>query len=141
MLAQRRENHVTNVEEIKDKAKGVVIDQIDRRTTDVGNVVGGHVENLRSIGDSLRNQGQESTARLVDMAADRLNQVSAYLTQTDGDRIVHDLENVARAQPLITAAAGLVFGVTAARLLKTGATQRYRTYESSATGYEKYGVR
>ena len=129
---------MTNVEEIKDRAKGVVIDQIDRRTTDVGNVVGGHVENLRSMRDTLRDQGQESTARLVDMAADRLNQVSTYLTRTDGDRIIHDLENLARTQPLITAAAGLVFGVTAARLLKAGATQRYRAYGPSEM---MYGVR
>jgi hypothetical protein len=131
---------VTNVDEIKDKAKGVVIGQIDRRTTDIGNVVGGHVENLRSMGDSLRGQGQDGTARLVDMAADRLNRVSAYLTQTDGDRIVHDLENVARTQPLITAAAGLVLGVTAARLLKAGASQRYRMYgEQNPTYGTSYG--
>lgn len=141
IVAHRRENHVANVEEIKDKAKGVVIDQIDRRSTDLGNVVGSHVGNLRSMGDSLRGQGQEGTARLVDMAADRLNQVSTYLTQTDGDRIVHDIENVARTQPLITAAAGLVFGVTAARLLKAGASHRYRTYGSGSTyGSTGYGT-
>lgn len=130
---------MTNVDQIKDKAKGVVIDQIDRRTTDLGNVVTGHVDNLRSMGDSLRGQGQESTARLVDMAADRLNQISTYLTQTDGDRIVHDVETLARTQPLITAAAGLVFGVTAARLLKAGATQRYRTYSDTSSYGSSYG--
>jgi hypothetical protein len=130
---------VTNVEDIKDRAKGVVIDQIDRRSTDLGNVVGGHADNLRSMGDSLRGQGQEGTASLIDMAADRLNRVSAYLTDTDGDRIVHDLETIARRQPLITAAAGLVFGVTAARLLKAGATQRYRTYGGAAYGDTTYG--
>ncbi|HET9028888.1 MAG TPA: hypothetical protein VFN49_01815 [Candidatus Aquilonibacter sp.] len=141
---------MTNVEEIKDKAKGVVIDQIDRRTTDLGNVVSGHANNLRTMGDSLRGQGQDATARLVDMAADRLNQVATYLSQTDGDRIVHDIESVARNQPLITAAAGLVLGVTAARVLKTGASQRYRTYSHSrmygrttdyADAVTDYGVR
>lgn len=130
---------MANVEEIKDKAKGVVIDQIDRRSTDLGNVVSGHVDNLRTMGDSMRQNGQDGTARLVDMAADRLNAVSTYLTQTDGDRIVHDLESVARSQPLVTAAAGLVFGVTAARLLKAGASQRYRTYGTQTGGAAAYG--
>lgn len=134
---------MTNVDEIKQNAKGVVIDQIDRRTTQVGNVVGGHVENLRDMSSSLRNQGQDATARLVDMAADRLNSVSTYLTQTDGDRIVHDIETVARTQPMITAAAGLILGLTAARVLKAGATQRYRTYSEPSTRTETidYGVR
>ena len=135
---------MTNVEEIKDKAKGVVIDQIDQRTTDLGNVVGAHAGNLRAMSDTLRNQGQDNTARLVDMASDRLNQVSTYLTQTDGDRLIHDVESLARRQPLITGAAGLVLGLTAARLLKAGATQRYRTYSTESdfsTETETYGVR
>jgi len=135
---------VTNVEEIKDKAKGVVIDQIDQRMTDLGNVVGAHAGNLRAMSDTLRNQGQDNTARLVDMASDRLNQVSTYLTQTDGDRLIHDVESLARRQPLITGAAGLVLGLTAARLLKAGATQRYRTYSTESdfsTETETYGVR
>ncbi len=133
---------MTNVDEIKHNAKGAVIDQIDRRTTQLGNVVGGHVNNLRDMSSSLRSQGQDATARLVDMAAERLNAVSTYLTQTDGDRIVHDIETVARTQPMVTAAAGFVLGMTAARVLKAGAAQRYRTYGEPSTGAEiNYGVR
>ena len=126
MLAHRREKHVTNVDQIKDKAKGVISEQIDQRTTDLGNMVGEHVGNLRRMSSSLRGQGQDATASLADMAADRLNQVSTYLTETDGDRIIHDVEAVARKQPLLTAAAGLAVGVTAARLLKAAATNRNR---------------
>lgn len=111
---------MTNVDEIKHTAKGVVVDQIDRRSTELGNVVGGHVNNLRDMSSSLRGRGQDATARLLDMAADRLNHVSAYLTRTDGDRIIHDIETVARAKPMI-AAAGFIAGVTAARLWKAGA--------------------
>lgn len=141
---------MTNVDQIKDKAKGVIIDQVDRRTTNLGNVVSGHVSNLRQMGSSLRTDGQDATASLVDMAADRLNRVATYLTQTDGDRIIHDLENVARRQPVVMAAAGLLFGLTAARLLKTGAAQRYRAYvdadttsdeETIADMETEYGVR
>jgi hypothetical protein len=133
--AHRREFEVANVDAIKNKAKGAIIDQIDRRTTDLGNVVHEHVSNLRTMGDSLRGQGQEGTARLVDVAADRLNQVALYLRETDGDRIVHDVETVARNQPVITATAGLLLGMTAARLLKTGAVKRYRTYGEMRGAY------
>ncbi len=133
ILALRRENYVTNVDQIKDKAKGVITDQVDRRTTDLGNVVGQHVNNLREMGSSLRDQGQDGTAGIVDMAADRLNRLSTYLTQTDGNRIIHDIETVARTQPVITAAAGFVVGLAGARLLKAGAMKRYRMYGSNAT--------
>lgn len=121
---------MTNVDEIKHTAKGVVVNQVDRRTTQLGNVIGGHVNTLRDMSDSLRDQGQGATAQLVDMAAARLNQISTYLTLTDGDRIIHDIETVARRQPMITAAAGLAVGMTAARLLKASASQRYRAYSA-----------
>lgn len=109
---------MTSVDQIKNTAKGVISDQIDRRTTRLGNVVGEHVTNLRQMGSSLRGDGQDATASLVDMAADRLDRVSTYLTETDGDHMIHDIETVARKQPLITATAGLAFGMAAARLLK-----------------------
>ena len=125
---------MANVDQIKDKARGVVMGQIDQRTTDLGNVVGGHVQNLRSMSDSLRSQGQDGTARLVDTAAQRLDSLSSYLTSTDGERIVHDIEQIARTQPLATATVGLVAGLTAARLLKTAASQRYRTYGDDSSG-------
>jgi hypothetical protein len=128
---------VTNVDEIKHAAKGVVVNQVDRRTTQLGNVIGGHVSTLRDMSDSLRDQGQDATAQLVDLAAERLNRVSTYLTATDGDRIIHDIENVARRQPMIAAAAGFAAGVAAARLLKAGAAQRYRRYSADMD----YGVR
>lgn len=123
---------MANADTIKYKTKGFIMHEIDRRTTHLGNVVGEHVSNLHAMGESLRGQGQDGTARLVDMAADRLNQVSLYLQQSDGDRIVHDIETIAHNRPVITAAAGFLFGVTAARLLKAGAMQRYRTFGDTA---------
>ncbi len=125
---------VANVGELKDTARGVVMDQIDRRSTDLGNTVGEHVANLRNVSESLRSQGHDHTARLVDMAAERAYSVSAYLTNTDGDRMVHDLEQLARSQPLATAAVGLIAGLTAARLLKSAAAERYERFST-------YGVR
>ena len=113
----------------------MVMDQIDQRTTELGSKVREHVGNLRSMGDTLRSQGMESTAGLVDKAAGRLDSIASYLTDTDGDRIVHDLEIFARNQALLTAATGLLGGMLAARLLKASATQRYRTYSQPETDY------
>ncbi|MDP9025249.1 MAG: hypothetical protein M3N13_07740 [Candidatus Eremiobacteraeota bacterium] len=123
-----------NVDQLKNRARGLIVDQIDSRSTELGNAVGNHAHNLRSMSGALRDQGQSATANLIDSAAERLGGVSTYLTQTDGDRIVHDLEEFARKQAVVTAAVGLVGGFLAARLLRASATQRYRTYGGYTAG-------
>ncbi len=130
---------MTNVDQIKNKARGVIIDQIDRRTTDLGNTVGEHVTNLRTMSDTLRDQGQTATANLVEAAAERLDGLSSYLTQTDGGQIVGDLESAARKQPMVTATVGFIGGLLAARVLKASATERYRSYGSASYG-RSYGT-
>jgi hypothetical protein len=119
---------LTNVEQVKTRARGFVIDQIDKRTTDAGAKLGEHVSNLQNMGDTLRGQGLDATANMVDYAAGRLYGVSNYLTNTDGDRMIHDLESLAREHTLVTGVVGLLVGLTAARVLKASASDRYRTY-------------
>jgi hypothetical protein len=110
------------------------MDQIDRRTTDAGRMLDSHVGNLRAMSQSMRQQGLGATAGAVDYAADRLGKVSSYLTNTDGDRIMHDLENVAREHMIVTGAFGFLLGLTAARVLKASASDRYRTYSGAYGG-------
>ena len=125
---------MTKVDHIKTRTRGLVAEQIDRRATIAGELLQGRVDDLRALGGALHEQGLDSTAGIVDFAAERLNVASSYLTQTDGDRMIHDLENLARRHALVTGAIGLVLGLGAARVLKASAAERYRAYgESSAT--------
>lgn len=126
-----------NVDMVKGQARGLIMDQIDRRSTDLGNMVNEHVTNLRQMSRNLRDQGQQGTATLVETAADRLEGASTYLTNTSGDRIVHDVESLARKQPLVTATIGLAAGLIAARVLKSSATQRYQTYRQANDVYSE----
>ena len=111
------------------------MDQIDRRSTDAGSMIREHADNLRQMSENLRDQGQQATANLVDGAAGRLESLSSYLTDTDGERIVHDVENLARSQPIVTATVGLAAGFLAARLLRASATQRYQSYGQRSGSY------
>lgn len=121
--------------ELAGRAKGVVIGQIDQRSTEYGDTIVTHATNLRQLGDSLRNQGQDASAKLADKAADKLEQLGYYLCETDGERIVADMERLARRQPLLTLGAGILAGALAARLLKASAAERYRD-EFSANAYQ-----
>ena len=110
------------------RAKGIVLDQIDQRSTEFGNALATHAQSIQTVGQTLREQGASAPAQLADVAAARLNEFSRYLCNTDGDRLVADAEALARRQPMLTLAAGIAVGTFAARLLKASATRRYETY-------------
>lgn len=116
------------------RAKGLIIGQIDQRSTDLGQTVVTHAENIRTIADSLRNQGQEPTAKLADTAADRLEQLGYYLAENDGEKLISDVEDLARRQPMLALGAGVLLGFLGARLLKASASQRYQYYTQQAAG-------
>lgn len=111
--------------ELAGRAKGMVIGQIDERSTQLGTTVLDHAQNVRDIGDQLRTKGQDQAAKLADTVAAKLEQTGFYLSETGGDRIVADMETLARRQPLLTLAAGIAAGILAARLLKASASERY----------------
>jgi hypothetical protein len=83
---------------------------------------------LRSVGDELRKQGKDTPAKLVDDAAERVERVGGYLKESDADRILRDVEDFGRRQPLALLAGGLVLGFAASRFLKASSSRRYDSY-------------
>ena len=77
------------------------------------------------MADELRKQGNDAPARYAEQAADRVEQVGTWLRDSDGDRILGDVEDFARRNPWGVAAAGLALGFAAARLLKASSAERY----------------
>ena len=119
---------------LQENTQNFIRDQVDGRIHEAGDAAGEHVKNLHTMGESLRTQGQDTTARYVDMAADRLNDIANYLRSAHVERMTHDLENMARKQPLISATIGFAGGFMAARLLKAAAEQRYADYGGNYGG-------
>lgn|SRR5579863_72289 len=110
---------MTTVEEAKARTRGIVMDQVDRGTTIAGNWVREYAANVRTVSGALRNDGYDATADLVETAADKMNGFSSYLIDNGGERVVHDVEELARRRPVATAAVGLIVGWLGARLLKS----------------------
>jgi hypothetical protein len=110
-------------------------EQVDQRSTQAGEKVSGTAQDLRSVSEELRNQGKETPAKLADQGAERIERVGSYLTESDSDKLLSDLEDFGRRQPLAVLAGGLVVGMAAARFLKASSGSRYRSRlqaESSA---------
>jgi hypothetical protein len=120
------------------QAKGALRSQVDQRSTDAGQKVGGFASDVRSVSDQLRQQGKDQPAKLADQAADRAERLSSYLTQSDGDRILGDIEDFGRRQPWAVIGGGVVLGLLASRFLKASSTRRYEERYDSSRGQLPY---
>jgi hypothetical protein len=117
------------------QARGRLSDQVDQRSTQAGERVAGTASDVRSIAEELRNQGKDTPANLAEQVASQADRVGDYLKDASGDRILRDVEDFARRQPMLVAAGALALGFAASRFLKASSGRRY---ESS---YRSYGDR
>jgi hypothetical protein len=119
-------------QEAAGQARDRVRGQIDDRSTQAGQKVSTHASDLRSVGDALREQGKDQPAQLADQAAERLERAGGWLTESDADRILGDVEDFARRNPWAVMAGGLALGFAASRMLKASSNDRYTSRERSA---------
>jgi hypothetical protein len=105
----------------RDRMRG----EIDGRSTQAGERVRSQAGDLRSVGEQLRQQGKDQPAKLADQAADRLERAGSWLTESDADRLLSDVEDFARRNPWAVMAGGLAIGFAASRMLKASSTDRY----------------
>jgi hypothetical protein len=118
------------------QARGRVSEQVDQRSTQAGERIAGTAGDVRSIADELRSQGKDTPANLAEQAANQADRVGDYLKGASGDRILRDVEDFARRQPMLVAAAGLALGFAASRFLKASSSRRYE----SSYGDGDYGT-
>jgi len=118
----------------QDKAQGALgqgrsrlRDQIDQRSTQAGEQVQSTAQDVRSMAEQLRGQGKDAPARVAEQVADRAESFGSYLRDADGERLLRDVEDVARRQPWLIAAGGLALGFAASRFLKASSSRRYQS--------------
>jgi hypothetical protein len=122
------------VQEKKEQARTKLRDEVDTRSTDFGQQVSGTSEAIREAASQLRQKGQDGPAKATEQAAEKMEQAGRWLTDSDADRILGDVEDFARRQPWAVLAGGLVVGFAASRFLKSSSQQRYST--GSARSYD-----
>lgn len=118
-------------QEAAGQAKSRARDEIDRRSTEAGQQASSTADDLRSVSEQLREQGKDTPAKLADQAAERVERVGGYLQDADADRILGDVEDMARRQPWAVVAGGIALGFVAARFLKASSSERYQQKYSS----------
>jgi hypothetical protein len=107
--------------------------EVDARSTAAGEQVGLVSQAMRDMSGRLRSQGNDLPARLADEVADRAERLGGYLRESDGQRILGDVEDFGRRQPWVIAAVGIVLGTAAARFLKASSQRRYQRRSGDRT--------
>jgi len=117
-------------EKVKEGAQQVqsrMRDQVDRRSTQAGEQVSATADALRATSRQLRDQGQDGPAQAAEKAAHHAERVGGYLSESSADRILGDLEDFGRRQPLAVVGLGLAAGLLASRFLKASSRERYQS--------------
>lgn len=117
-------------QQASEKARGM----IDQRTTQAGEQVNTQAQDIRTVAQSLREQGKEGPAKIAEQAADRAERVGSYLTDSSGDRILSDVERIARTNPWAVIAGGVALGFAASRFLKASSQKRFE----SSPDFDRY---
>lgn len=136
MTEQGKEKVAEATESAQDKLR----EQLDQRSTTAGETVADTAQDLRSVGEELRKQGKDAPARFADRAAEQTERVGSYLKEADSERMLSDLEDFGRRQPLAVLAGGLAIGVVAARFLKASSRGRYQSRRSSEGATRELGT-
>ncbi len=127
-------------QEAAGQAKGRAREEIDKRSTDAGQQVKTTADDIRTVGEQLREQGKDGPAKIADQAAERAQKLGGYLEDSDADRILRDVEDFARRQPWAVVAGGVVLGFAAARFLKASSSPRYQQSYGSGSGSSPNGL-
>jgi ABC-type transporter Mla subunit MlaD len=112
-------------EQAQQRVRATTLDQLAERSNQAGDQLGTIAGDVRQIAEQLRDQDNDSAARIVDMAADRVEQVGSYLSQSSADKLLNDIEDFSRSRPWLVTAITAAAGFTAARGLSASSRRRH----------------
>jgi hypothetical protein len=121
-------------QEASAQARGRVRDEVDRRSTQAGEQAGSTAQALRQASQRLREDGNEPVAKGMEQVAQRVESAGSWLREADGDRILRDVEDFGRRNPLAVVAGGVALGFAVSRLLKASSRSRYEESRQSWSG-------
>ncbi len=99
-MDQAKDTALDKVDEAKSKGADLARDQVDQRSTQAGETVASTADDVRAVGETLRDRGNDTAARVVEQAAGYAQQAADYLRDTGPNQILSDVETY-RAQAAV----------------------------------------
>ena len=119
-------------QEVAGQTRNRLREQLDQRSSQAGEQITTQASDLRSVSDTLREQGKQGPAKAADRLAEYADRVGGYLRDRDSDALLADAEDLGRRQPWAVAAGGVFLGFAAARFLKASSSRRYSSRPASS---------
>ena len=119
--------------EAKARTRDKLRDQIDTRSSQTGEQMTSTASALRQTAQQLRTDQREQQAKVLEQIAERTDRFGRYLTETDGEQMLRDIERIARQRPWLISGGGTVLGFLAARFTKASSSRRYENGSTSAS--------
>jgi gas vesicle protein len=119
-------------QEAASQAKGRLREQLDQRSSQAAEQINEQASDLRSVSQSLREQGKDGPADVAERVAGYAERAGGYLRERDSDALLSDAEDFARRQPWAVAAGAMALGFAASRFLKASSGKRYSSRRAAA---------
>ena len=136
---QAKEKVQETAQQVQEKAQAVkgqagdrVRRELDTRSTQAGSQLKDSADVMRRTGDQLREEGKETPAKIATTVAERAERLGDYMSQVNADRLLRDVEDFARRQPLLFTLGGATLGFLAARFMKASSSNRYQSGNGSS---------
>lgn len=124
VMSGAMEQAAGQVQNVREKASGQLRQRMGDQLGQAGQQADSIAQALRQAQTQLRDQGQDQAATLVGRGVQTTERIASYLQSTDADRLLSDVEDFGRRQPLLMAAGGLVAGFAASRFMKASSQRR-----------------
>jgi cell division septation protein DedD len=128
--AQAKEKAQEAGQQARERVRG----EVDRRSTEAGEQAGSAAQALRDASQRLRQDGNEPVAKGMEQVAQRVESAGSWLRDSDGDRILREVEDFGRRNPLAVVAGGIALGFAASRVLKASSRRRFDESRQSWSG-------
>ncbi len=109
------------------QTKGKLRELLDERSQQVAEQVDSTADAMRKVSDELRNRGKEQPAQLLSHGAAQAARLGRYLHQSHAERVLEDVEGLARRKPWATVAVGALGGFALSRVLKASSSNRHQS--------------
>jgi len=113
------------VQEARGAVRQALAQQIDTRSNEIGSQLNDVTSALRRTTHSLRGDGKETPAKILDQLTDRSDRVGRYLSASDADTVLRDAENFGRRRPWVVIVGGVALGFVGSRFLKASSNRRF----------------
>lgn len=110
-------------QELRSQAGSKLRTELDNRSTQAGEQVSSTGEALRRVSQELRSEQNERPAQLVEQAANVADRLGRYLSRSDADQILRDLQGFAQRRPRVVVIAGAAAGFLVSRFVKASGEQ------------------